>query len=169
MTVGLVIFGAGSIGAAVAGSAGELITFRGLQGVGAALVLPATLSIITNTFPRKERAKAIGIWTAVGALGIGIGPALGGYLVDTISWSAVFWLHIPIVALALVARLLLGRLLSLFAQRAEHGRRVKWRFPQTNTNRVKDCVANGGNRGVQRPFPSFLGSIRSLRIDRLDD
>lgn len=102
MTVGLVIFGAASIGAAVAGSAGQLITFRGLQGVGAALVLPATLSIITNTFPRKERAKAIGIWTAVGALGIGIGPALGGYLVDTISWSAVFWLHIPIVALALV-------------------------------------------------------------------
>ena len=102
MTVGLVIFGAGSIGAAVAGSAGQLITFRGLQGVGAALVLPATLSIITNTFPRKERAKAIGIWTAVGALGIGIGPALGGYLVDTISWSAVFWLHIPVVALALV-------------------------------------------------------------------
>ena len=102
MTVGLVIFGAGSIGAAVAGSAGQLITFRGLQGVGAALVLPATLSIITNTFPRKERAKAIGIWTAVGALGIGIGPALGGYLVDTMSWSAVFWLHIPVVALALV-------------------------------------------------------------------
>ena len=102
MTVGLVIFGAGSAGAAMSGSAGQLITFRAVQGLGAALVLPATLSIITNTFPRKERAKAIGIWTAVGALGLSIGPALGGYLVDNISWSAVFWLHLPIVALALV-------------------------------------------------------------------
>ena len=102
MTIGLVIFGAASVGAAVAGSAAQLVAYRGLQGLGAALVLPATLSIITNTFPRGERAKAIAIWTAVGALGIGIGPALGGYLVDNVGWSAVFWLHVPIVALALV-------------------------------------------------------------------
>ncbi len=101
MTVGLVVFGAASVGGALASSAGELITFRALQGLGAALVLPATLSIITNTFPRGERAKAIGVWTAVGALGIGIGPALGGWLVDNISWSAVFWLHVPIIGLAL--------------------------------------------------------------------
>ncbi len=101
MTVGLVIFGSASVGAALATTAGQLIAFRGLQGLGAALVLPATLSIITNTFPRRERAKAIGIWTAVGALGIGIGPALGGYLVYSISWSAVFWLHVPVVILAL--------------------------------------------------------------------
>ena len=80
MTVGLVIFGAGAIGGALAGSATELIVARGVQGLGAALVLPATLSIITNVFPRGERAKAIAIWTAVGALGIGVGPALGGYL-----------------------------------------------------------------------------------------
>ena len=79
---------------------------RGAQGIGAALVLPATLSIITNTFPRKERAKAIRIWTAVGALGIGVGPALGGYLVDNIGWSAVFWLHVPVIAVALVGMLI---------------------------------------------------------------
>jgi EmrB/QacA subfamily drug resistance transporter len=70
--------------------------------LGAALVLPATLSIITNVFPRGERAKAIGIWTAVGALGVGIGPVLGGWLVDNIGWSSVFWLHIPILAVALI-------------------------------------------------------------------
>jgi MFS family permease len=65
MTIGLVTFGAASAGAALATTASQLIVLRGAQGLGAALVLPATLSIITNIFPRKERAKAIGIWTAV--------------------------------------------------------------------------------------------------------
>jgi EmrB/QacA subfamily drug resistance transporter len=102
MIVGLVVFGVASSGAALAESAGQLIAFRGLQGVGAALVLPATLSIITNVFPREERARAIAIWTAVGALGIGIGPVVGGYLVDNVAWSAVFWLHVPVVLIALI-------------------------------------------------------------------
>ena len=106
MTIGLMTFGAASAGAALATTASQLIVLRGAQGIGAALVLPATLSIITNTFPRKERAKAIGIWTAVGALGIGVGPALGGYLVDNIGWSAVFWLHVPVIAVALVGMLI---------------------------------------------------------------
>lgn len=101
MTVGLVVFGGASIGAALSATAGQLIAFRGLQGLGAALMLPATLSIITNVFPRGERARAIAIWTAVGGLGIGTGPVLGGYLVDSFGWSAVFWLHVPLVALAL--------------------------------------------------------------------
>ncbi len=105
MTVGLVVFAAGAAGAALATTSGELIVFRGVQGLGAALVLPATLSIITNVFPRGERAKAIGIWTAVGALGVGIGPVLGGWLVDNIGWSSVFWLHIPILGLALIGML----------------------------------------------------------------
>ncbi len=102
MIVGLLIFGAGSVGAALSTTSGGLIGFRGVQGLGAALVLPATLSIITNVFPRGERAKAIGIWTAVGGLGIGLGPVLGGWLVDNIGWSSVFWLHVPILAGALI-------------------------------------------------------------------
>ena len=102
MTIGLLVFGAGSVGAALSETATSLIVFRGVQGLGAAFVLPATLSIITNVFPRGERARAIGIWTAVGALGIGIGPVLGGWLVDNVGWSAVFWVHIPVLAVALV-------------------------------------------------------------------
>jgi EmrB/QacA subfamily drug resistance transporter len=102
MAVGLVIFGAASSGAALATSTSFLIAMRGAQGLGAAFVLPATLSIITDVFPRHERAKAIGIWTGVGALAIGVGPALGGYLVTHVGWSAVFWLHVPIVLAALV-------------------------------------------------------------------
>ena len=103
MIVGLVLFGAAAVGAALSTTSGMLIAMRGAQGLGAALVLPATLSIITNVFPRKERAKAIAIWTAVGGLGIGLGPVLGGWLVDNMSWAAVFWLHIPIVVGALAA------------------------------------------------------------------
>jgi EmrB/QacA subfamily drug resistance transporter len=101
MTVGLTLFGAAAVGAALSGNTPMLIGMRAAQGLGAALVLPATLSIITNVFPRGERSRAIAVWTAVGALGIGIGPVLGGYLVDELSWSAVFWLHIPVVGAAL--------------------------------------------------------------------
>ena len=102
MTIGMVVFGLASVGAALSSSAGTLIAFRALQGAGAALVMPATLSTLTDVFPREERAKTIGIWIGVGGLGIGFGPALGGYLVDQLSWAAVFWLHIPVVAIVLI-------------------------------------------------------------------
>ena len=75
---------------------------RALQGLGAALVLPATLSIIVSVFPRDERAKAIAVWTAVGGLGIALGPVAGGALIEAADWSAAFWLFIPLVAAALV-------------------------------------------------------------------
>ena len=101
MMIGMVTFGLASAGAALSDSANTLIVFRALQGVGAALVMPATLSILTDVFPREERAKAIGIWTAAGGLGVGFGPAVGGYLVDSLNWAAVFWLHLPVVAITL--------------------------------------------------------------------
>jgi EmrB/QacA subfamily drug resistance transporter len=101
MSVGLVVFGAAAIGASQAGSIGQLIGMRALQGMGAALILPGTLSIITSVFPREERARAIAVWTAIGGLAIGFGPVLGGYLVDAASWHAVFWLFVPLVAVAL--------------------------------------------------------------------
>ena len=104
MSVGLVLFGVGSVVGALADSVGTLILGRGIQGLGAAFVLPATLSIVTNTFDRDERGKAIAIWTAVGGMGIGLGPAIGGYLVDRWDWSAAFWIHVPVLALALVGQ-----------------------------------------------------------------
>src|SRR3712207_4785259 len=63
--------------------------------------MPATLSIITNVFPREERAKAIGIWTGVSGLAMGLGPSLGGYLVDHSGWASIFWVHVPVVLAAL--------------------------------------------------------------------
>jgi MFS family permease len=102
LTIGMVIFGLGADDAALAESAGTLIVMRGIQGTGAALAPPATLSIVTDVFPREERAKATGIWPGVGAVAIAVGPVIGGALVDEISWIAVFWMHIPVVVLALV-------------------------------------------------------------------
>jgi EmrB/QacA subfamily drug resistance transporter len=104
MTVGLVLFGLGSVVGALAESIDTLIAGRAIQGLGAAFVLPATLSIVTNSFDRDERGKAIAIWTAVGGMGIGFGPAIGGYLVDRYDWSAAFWIHVPVIALALLGQ-----------------------------------------------------------------
>ncbi len=104
MSVGLLFFLAGSVVGALADSIGMLIAGRAIQGLGAAFVLPATLSIVTNAFPREERGKAIAVWTGVGGIGIGFGPAIGGYLVDRYDWAAAFWIHVPIILVALVGQ-----------------------------------------------------------------
>ena len=104
---GLVVFGLASIFAAFTESATQLIGARALMGVGAAMIMPATLSIITDVFPREERGRAIGIWAAVAGLGIGLGPIVGGLLLENFFWGSVFLVNIPIVIAALIAGYLL--------------------------------------------------------------
>jgi EmrB/QacA subfamily drug resistance transporter len=107
LQIGLAIFGLASIYATQAGSPVDLIAARALMGVGAALVMPATLSILTNVFPPHERAKAIAIWSGLAGSGAAIGPIAGGWLVEHISWGAVFWLNVIVVVIAGIGGFLL--------------------------------------------------------------
>ena len=105
LQAGLMIFGLASIFAAYAQTSGQLITARAVMGLGGALIMPSTLSIIVNVFPREERGKAIGIWTGVAGLGIPLGPVLGGWLLGQFWWGSIFLINIPIVLVALGAGL----------------------------------------------------------------
>ena len=107
LQVGLLIFGLSSFFAAYAESSAQLIAARALMGIGGALIMPSTLSILTDVFPREERGKAIGIWAGVAGLGIGLGPLTGGLLLEHFWWGSVFLINVPIVGLALVAGLVL--------------------------------------------------------------
>jgi EmrB/QacA subfamily drug resistance transporter len=96
---GLALFGASSAFAMAADSAGQLIAARAAMGAGAAFIMPGTLSILTDVFvDRRERAKAIGIWSAVAGIGVILGPVAGGSLLEHFSWSSVFFVNVPIVA-----------------------------------------------------------------------
>jgi EmrB/QacA subfamily drug resistance transporter len=101
--VGLVIFTASSLACGLAGSATVLIAARVVQGVGAALMNPSTLSIITVTFPARQRGTAIGIWAGISALALAIGPLVGGLITEHINWNWIFFINVPIGVLAVAA------------------------------------------------------------------
>src|SRR5262249_10553972 len=100
---GLVIFTGASLWCGLADGAASLIAARSVQGVGAALMNPATLSIITATFPARQRGTAIGIWAGVSALALAIGPLVGGLLTERVSWSWIFFVNVPVGVVAVVA------------------------------------------------------------------
>jgi EmrB/QacA subfamily drug resistance transporter len=99
---GLAIFTGASLACGLAPTAGFLIGARVVQGVGAALMNPSTLSIITATFPPRQRGMAIGIWAGVSALALAIGPLLGGVITQHISWSWIFFINVPVGVLGIV-------------------------------------------------------------------
>lgn len=102
MQIGMVLFGIFSAWAAFSSSTGELITARGLMGVGAALVFPGTLAVVIDVFrDPTERAKAIGVWSAVSGAAVAFGPVTGGFLLEHFWWGSVFLINIPIVLVAL--------------------------------------------------------------------
>jgi EmrB/QacA subfamily drug resistance transporter len=102
-TIGLVIFTASSLACGLSSSAAELIGARAVQGVGSALMMPATLSIITATFAARERGMAIGVWAGVSAMALAIGPLLGGVITENISWNWIFFVNVPIGILGVIA------------------------------------------------------------------
>src|SRR5947207_9777555 len=100
---GLLVFTGASLWCGLAGGAASLIAARTVQGIGAAMMNPATLSIITATFPPRQRGTAIGIWAGVSALALAIGPLVGGILTQNISWSWIFFINIPVGIAGVVA------------------------------------------------------------------
>ncbi len=102
LQAGVSIFGLASLGALVADSADQVIAVRAAMGIGAALIMPATLSIIANVFTGEERGKAIAIWAALAAVGIGLGPLAGGLLLEWFDWPSVFLVNVPFALAALL-------------------------------------------------------------------
>ncbi len=103
--IGVVFFAGASATAGLAPSDGALVASRAIQGIGAALMLPATLSIITHAFPAEERGKAIGTWAGVSAVALAIGPVVGGLLTEYVTWRAIFFLNLPVAAAAVLVTL----------------------------------------------------------------
>ena len=103
--LGVVIFAVASGLCGFAGSIGQLIAARAIQGFGAALLVPGSLAIISNSFSEQERGRAIGVWSGFSAITTGIGPVLGGWLIEHVSWRAVFFINVPLAFVVVVISL----------------------------------------------------------------
>ncbi len=102
---GVVVFALASATIGFAPSEGWLVASRAIQGIGAAFMMPGTLSIISNAFPPEERGKAIGTWAGVSAIALAAGPLLGGWLTESVSWRAIFFVNLPVAAGAVAVTL----------------------------------------------------------------
>ena len=173
LQAGLVLFGVASVLAALAQTADQLIVLRAVMGIGGAMIMPATLSVIMDVFPREERGKAIGIWSAIAGVGIGLGPFVGGLLLEWFSWSSVFWLNVPIVGVALVAGFVLvpesrdpqpGRVRPRSAPACRSRRWSRWSTGSSRRRRAagptRSCSAASASRRVLGAAFVALGAQR---------
>ena len=101
-SAGLILFAVASAGCGMAQTTAHLIAARAVQGVGAAMLVPGSLSIISASFSKEERGRAIGTWSGFTAISAGVGPVLGGWLIEAVSWRWIFFINLPLAALALL-------------------------------------------------------------------
>ncbi len=113
--IGIAVFTLASMGSALSTTTSALIAARALQGVGAAAIMPLSLTLLAGAVPASRRAMAIGVWGGVSGLGVALGPVIGGAVVDGFSWQAIFWLNVPVAIVAIP--------LILLALPESHGRR----------------------------------------------
>lgn len=106
LLVGIALFGVASVFCALAPSAAVVIGFRAVQGIGAALIFPVSVSVLTNTLPAEQSSHAIGLAYGIAGLGNAAGPLVGGLLTQTLGWRAVFWLLVPLAAISFVIAVL---------------------------------------------------------------
>ena len=106
---GVVVFGFSSLAIGFSPSDAWLVGFRAVQGIGAAFMMPATLSIITQAFPPEQRGTAIGTWAGVSAMALAIGPVLGGFLTEDVNWRAIFFINPPIAIITVAVTLFAAR------------------------------------------------------------
>ena len=99
--IGVALFAAASVGCALSGDAQQLILTRAVQGIGAALLVPGSLALISASFTEKERGRAIGTWSGFSGIAAALGPVLGGYLIDHYSWTWAFLINVPLAMLVL--------------------------------------------------------------------
>lgn len=102
LLTGVALFGAASVACALAPSPGMLIAFRAVQGIGAALIFPASISVLTNAYETARAGRAIGLSYGIAALGNAAGPLIGGVFTDTVGWRWIFWLNLPLTLVSLV-------------------------------------------------------------------
>src|SRR2546430_1667338 len=103
--IGIALFSLASAWCGLAANIGQLIAARAAQGIGAALLVPGSLAIISSSFSEKERGRAIGTWSGLSAITTGIGPVIGGWLIEHVSWRAVFFINVPIALVVILISL----------------------------------------------------------------
>jgi len=133
LTIGLSIFTAASAAAAVAPDTSTLIAARAVQGAGGALVLPLTLTLLSEAFPEGKRGVALGIWSGVSGLGVALGPVIGGAVVSGLSWQWIFWINVPI---------------GLVVAPLAHVRLTESRGPNRHLDLPGVALASGGLLGI---------------------
>ncbi|MDX3613709.1 MFS transporter [Streptomyces europaeiscabiei] len=121
LVLGLVLFGGGAIWGSLVDSAAGVIAARAVMGVGAALIMPATLSLLAATFPRAERTKAITLWAGTAGFAIAAGPLIAGMLLESFSWQSTFLTNVPVIALAIV-----GAFVLVPPSKATHAPRIDY-------------------------------------------
>lgn len=161
--IGLAVFTIGSLLCSLAPGTGWLIAFRVLQAVGGSMLNPVAMSIITHTFDDpKQRAHAVGIWSAVTGISMAVGPIVGGALTDTVGWRGIFWINIPIGIAAIV-------LTALFVPESRSGRRRSF-DPLGQVLIIVGLVGliggiiEGAHLGWRHPLPLALVAVAAVAL-----